>query len=166
MKLPSLLLSSTLFAATVLALGQNSTINFAGQGLCLADGGSSVQIYAEQSDWPAVLRVADDLAVDFGRVTGVNGSVTLLKDGHAPLLNASMIFNATGKVGFGENGGGKKGGVIIAGTIGNSTIIDRLVQQKKIDVSQIEGTWEAYVSTVVRNPMPGVSQAVVIAGQC
>lgn len=164
MRLPSIL-STALFAATALAIGQNSTINFKGQGLCLVDGGSSVQIYAERNDWPAVLRVADDLAVDFGRVTGVNGSVTLLKDGHAPGLNASMIFNVTSKSSFGENGGGKKGGVIIAGTIGNSTIIDRLVQQKKIDVSQIRGTWEAYVSTVVRNPMPGVSQAVVIAGQ-
>ena len=54
--------------------------------------------------------------------------------------------------------------MIIAGTIGNSTIIDRLAQQKKIDVSKIKGTWEAYVSTVVKNPMPGVAEAVVIAG--
>ena len=164
MKIGSVL-TSACFAATALAIGQNSTINFNGQGLCLAEGGSSVQIYVEPSDWPAVLRVADDLAVDFGKVTGVNGSVSLLKDGSKPSLNASMIFNVTGKSGFGENGGGKKGGAIIAGTIGNSTIIDRLIRQKKIDVSQIEGTWEAYVSTVVQNPMPGVSQAVVVAGE-
>lgn len=157
-------LTAAFFAATASALGQKPTINFNGTGLCLAEGGSSVQIWADQSDWPAVLRVVDDLATDFGKVTGTNGSVTLLKNGKAPTLNASEIFNITGKTGFGINGSNRKGGAIIAGTIGNSSIIDDLVKAGKIDVSQIQGTWEAYVSTVVKNPVKGVSEAVVIAG--
>ncbi|KAK6434988.1 hypothetical protein LTR95_008823 [Oleoguttula sp. CCFEE 5521] len=151
-------------ATTATAIGQKSTINFARSGLCLTEDGSSVQIYAEQSDWPAVLRTADDLALDFGRVTGTNGSVILLKDGGVPTLNASMIFNVTGRNGFAVNAASMKGGAIIAGTIGNSSIINSLISAGKIDVSAIEGTWEAYVSTVVDNPIEGVSRAVVIAG--
>lgn len=162
------LFSSAVLCSTVLAIGQKSTINFNSTGLRLAEGGSSVQLYADSHDWPGVLRVVDDLAKDFGRVTGTRGTVSLLGNGTSPSLNASTIFNVTGKTGFGNSGPGRydsKGGVIIAGTIGNSSIIDRLVKEGKLDISEVEGNWEAYVSTVVENPIQGVSRAVVIAGE-
>jgi hypothetical protein len=162
------LFSSAVLCTTVLAIGQESTINFNGTGLRLAEGGSSVQLYADGHDWPGVLRVVDDLAMDFERVTGTRGTVSLLGNGTSPSLNASTTFNVTGKAGFGHSGPGgydRKGGAIIAGTIGNSSIIDRLIKEGKLDVAEVEGNWEAYVSTVVENPMPGVSRAVVIAGE-
>ena len=161
------LLSAALLYSTALAIGQESTINFNSTGLRLAEKGSSVQLYADGHDWPGVLRVVDDLAEDFGRVTGTSGTVTLLGNGTSPIFNASTTFNVTGRTGFGNVGAEKydsKGGAIIAGTIGNSTIIDRLIREGKIDVSEIEGHWEAYTSTVVDNPVQGVSRAVVIAG--
>lgn len=162
------LLSSALLYSTALAIGQESTINFNGTGLRLAENGSSVQLYADGHDWPGVLRVVDDLAEDFGRVTGTSGTVTLLGNGTLPIYNASTTFNVTGRTGFGNVGPeayGSKGGAIIAGTVGNSTIIDRLIREGKIDVSEVEGHWEAYTSTVVDNPVQGVSKAVVIAGK-
>lgn len=162
------LFSSALLTSTALAIGQKPTINFNGTGLPLAQGGSSVQLYADSKDWPGVLRVVDDVAADFGRVTGTNGTVTLLGNGTSPGLNASTTFNVTGKTGFGNSGPGRydrRGGAIIAGTIGNSTIIDRLISEGQVDVSEVEGNWEAYVSTVVENPMQGVSRAMVIAGK-
>lgn len=160
--------SSAVFCATALAIGQKSTINFNSTGLRLAEGGSSVQLYADGHDWPGVLRVVDDLAADFGRVTGTNGTVTLLGNGTSPSLNASTTFNVTGRTGFGNSGPGRydsRGGAIIAGTIGNSSIIDRLIREGKVDASDVEGEWEAYVSTVVENPVQGVPRAVVIAGE-
>lgn len=162
------LVSSAFFCSTALAIGQKPTINFNGTGIRLAEGGSSVQLYADNGDWPGVLRVVDDLAEDFGRVTGTKGTVTLLGKETSPSLNASATFNVTGKTGFGTSGPGRydrRGGAIIAGTIGNSTIIDRLISEGKVDVSEVEGNWEAYVSTVVDNPVQGVSRAVVIAGK-
>ena len=161
---PFSLLSLLAFVSVVLAIGQKSTINFHGDGCALATGGSSVQIFAEDHDWPAVLRVTDDLALDFGRVTGVNGSVTLLNDGAKSGFNASMIYNVTGKTSFVLGGKGKKGGVIIVGTIGRSRIIDQLASEGRIDTGAIKGKWEAYVSMLIYNPMPGVSEALVIAG--
>lgn len=166
MKVTSLLSSAVLYS-TALAIGQKSTINFNSTGLRLAEGGSSVQLYADSHDWPGVLRVVDDLAEDFGRVTGTSGTVTLLGNGTSPSLNASTTFNVTGKTGFGQSRPGSydsRGGAIIAGTIGNSSIIDRLISEGKVDVSEVEGQWEAYISTVVENPVQGVSRAVVVAG--
>ncbi|KAK4542853.1 hypothetical protein LTR36_006042 [Oleoguttula mirabilis] len=159
------LLSSALFACSAAAIGQKSTVNFNGTGMLLASKGASAQILAEQDDWPAVLRVCDDLAMDFGRVTGTNGSVTLLSNGTTPSLNSSMIFNATGRTTYRVSSSSySKGGIVIVGTIGSSTTIDRLASEGKIDVSAIEGSWEAYISTVVADPMPGVSEAMIIAG--
>ncbi len=54
--------------------------------------------------------------------------------------------------------------VIIAGTIGHSTVIDKLIKSKDIDVSKVKGKWESFTSQVVKNPVPGCSKALVIAG--
>lgn len=54
--------------------------------------------------------------------------------------------------------------LIIIGTIGKSTLIDQLVAENKIDVSDIEGNWENSLIQVVDNPFEGVDRALVIAG--
>lgn len=53
---------------------------------------------------------------------------------------------------------------ILIGTIGSSPLIDGLVAAGKVDVSAIEGKWEAYTAAVVDNPMVGVGRALIIAG--
>src|ERR1700755_2620765 len=135
------------------ALGQKATIDFkAGNGsYLLATRSSQVNLVLDGADWPGVLRAAHDVAIDFGRVTGLNGSVTAIGNG---TKSAANIFNVTGisrdwsvwSVGRGANGTAK--GTIIAGTIGNSSFIDELVKSGKLDVSKIEGQWEAFVSQV------------------
>ena len=53
---------------------------------------------------------------------------------------------------------------IIVGTIGQSSHIDQLIADGKIDVSDIEGKWEAFGMQVIDNPMEGVAKALVIFG--
>ena len=53
---------------------------------------------------------------------------------------------------------------IIVGTIGQSSHIDQLIAQGKIDVSDVEGKWEAFGMQVIDNPMEGVAKALVIFG--
>lgn len=53
---------------------------------------------------------------------------------------------------------------VIVGTLGRSEVIQRLAEAGKIDVSGIEGKWEAFLVQVVSNPLPGVETALVIAG--
>lgn len=54
--------------------------------------------------------------------------------------------------------------MILAGTIGNNTLINALVQTNKIDVSGLKNKWETYAIQVVENPFKGVKQALVIVG--
>lgn len=167
-------LSACLTAARELSQDRKPTIAFeAGNGnYRLATGSSPVSLVLDAADWPGVLRAAHDVAVDFGRVTGVNGSLTAVGTGTA---NASAILNVTGISSDwsiqGKSSASRNytvtpvnGGTIIAGTIGNSSFIDALVKAGKLDVSGIEGKWEAYVSTVVKNPANGTDEALVIAG--
>ena len=53
---------------------------------------------------------------------------------------------------------------IIAGTIGQSTLIDALIADGKVDTTGLTGVWEAYALQLVQQPMAGVSQALVIMG--
>lgn len=53
---------------------------------------------------------------------------------------------------------------VIIGELGNSELIDNLIASNKIDVSEIEGQWEAYQISIVQNPVPGIERALVIVG--
>jgi glycosyl hydrolase family 115 (putative glucuronidase)/glycosyl hydrolase family 115 len=101
--------------------------------------GRAAPIVVSEADYPGVVRVVGDLRDDVERVTGVR-PVTSLNDvrrGSEPVL---------------------------VGTIGQSPLIDGLVQRGKLDVRGIAGKWETSLQQVVRDPLPGVRQALVIAG--
>jgi len=97
----------------------------------IAENSKTSQIFVDPSDWKGVLRAANDLGDDVRKVTGTASAV--VQD-----------------VNF------KKGGILV-GTIGKSRIIDQLIAEKKLDVSQVKGQWEAFVIQVVNN-------CLVIAG--
>jgi hypothetical protein len=221
MKIPTLLLA---LLPSVLALGQNATVTTtAGKGLLqLAGSGIDRQILVSANDWFGVLRAAEDLAGDFGKVTGKNLTLgnwqkkVTTRDvghhppggpgggpggnggpgghggyggGHPPTSGDHNGTQAHGKdvtvvytyypttnfinytVGSAENftgptlvNGGKAKTVIIAGTIGKSDVINALVASGKLNPKPILGKWEAFISEVVSNPLPGVDKALVIAG--
>jgi hypothetical protein len=102
-------------------------------------GNSAAAICLDTNDWPGVVRAANDLQTDIARVTG----------------KTPEIF--TGEKFSGAN-------VILVGTVGKSEIIDRLIREKKIDVSEIAGKWESFFLQVVDQPLPGVARALVICG--
>lgn len=53
---------------------------------------------------------------------------------------------------------------IIAGSIGNNSVIDSLIMENKIDVSEVQGKRETYRISVVSNPTEHVKKAIVVAG--
>lgn len=53
---------------------------------------------------------------------------------------------------------------IIAGTIGQSAILDSFIADGKVDTTGLTGVWEAYALQLVQNPTEGISQALVIMG--
>ena len=128
---------SALLPVSLFALGQARYISMtAGPGsFAIAHDKSVAAVYVDPSDFPGVARAADDLRSDIARVTGMT-----------PL-------RALGAQ-----------GTIIAGTIGKNAIIDRLIRERRIDVSEVAGKWESFLIQVVPHPQPGIDSALVIAG--
>ena len=106
-------------------------------------GGKVSRIVVDANDWPGVGLAVASFAGDLKAVSGV-----------APLvLHEALPRGADDGV-----------DLILVGTIGRSAAIDRLVRDGKLDVSPVQGQWEASVTQVVERPMPGVRRALVIAG--
>lgn len=128
-------------AATLAASPLRAAIRFdgkgKGRGFQLAGARGPVPIHCDAVDFPGVARAARDLAMDIGRVTLTDATF-------APAADQPRM--------------------VLIGTLGKSPTIDRLVALGKIDVSPIAGKWESYTLQTVSNPLPGVAEALVIAG--
>lgn len=169
--LPSL----TLFSVAS-ALGQKSTIGFSpspNDFQLFSPSRPNQQILVAANDHWGVQKAAGDLATDFGRVTGKNLSLTAqgantaqpIYTWHAPTSDVVYTLGPEQQIlGPLYTKVDLRNTVIIAGTIGQSTVIDQLVKSNKIDISMIKGKWESFISQVVKNPLPGVDKALVIAG--
>lgn len=90
----------------------------------IVDNHKTASIYVDPNDWKGVIRAARDLGDDVCKVSGT----------------ASGVIEKTTF---------EKEGVILIGTIGKSKIIDGLISQKKIDVSEINGKWESFLIQTV-----------------
>lgn len=116
-------------------LGKNEAGNFP-----LAAKGVAAPILVDATTDVAVLRAVDDLRHDIERVTGTLPDLRQ-KNSHGVPLN-----------------------IVIVGEFGKSALLDRLVSERKVDLSALRGAWESFVIAVVDEPLPGVGQALVIAG--
>lgn len=54
--------------------------------------------------------------------------------------------------------------IVLLGSIERSSYIKDLIARKKINADSIRGKWEAYQVQVVKEPFPGIGQALVIMG--
>ncbi len=95
-------------------------------------------LWYDAADWAGVIRAVGDLQADIERVTDRKPAATFER----PAVPA----------------------MVIVGTLGKSAAIDALVAAGKLDASDLRGKWESFVITSVTQPLPGVEQALVIAG--
>jgi len=105
----------------------------------LSEVGAKTALCINTTDFPGVIRALGDLKSDMGKVTG-----------REPEVSTDRIP--------------KNANVVIVGTVGKSSLIDQLVSSGKLDVSAIKGKWEHFLIKVVKNPLPGLKQALVVAG--
>src|SRR5450759_1518470 len=105
----------------------------------ISASGVSTPLLISSHEWPGVIRAFKDLQSDIGKVTS-----------KVPELYTDAIPSAKE--------------IIIAGTIGKSSIIDNLIKDNKIDVSGITFQWEKFLIQIVNKPLPGVRKALIIAG--
>jgi len=110
----------------------------AGRFPLYADG-RAAPLYVSAADFPGVVRATRDLRADIGRAAP-----------GAPQLCVDTIPNARN--------------IVVAGTLGRNTMIDRLVREHRLDTRGLAGKWETFVIQTVTKPQPGIDQALVIAG--
>ena len=137
--------SLLLAAQGALGIGQDSCVAFTSSNstFTIVHSGKAAPIFLSADEWPGVQRAASDFASDIDRVTGVKPS---LKNVTA---SASSFSSST---------------PIIIGTLGKSSLIDEIVNRTQLDVSSIEGKWEAFMAKEVAAPLPGVESAYVVIG--
>jgi hypothetical protein len=127
------------FLITGLAL-MMMTMNALAQSerFCIAKDGKAAAIVVDEQDWSGVIRAANDLADDVRKVCGTEAPLLSPQLGRSP--KAQQLVPQLGKAGR---------GLVIVGTIGKSRLIDKLIKQKKLDVSKVRGQWESFVIDVV-----------------
>ena len=123
------------------AIGGKSYVSFndGKDEFALSCGGKSAPLFASSKDYPGVLLILRDFEGDIGNVTGVKPEV------YVDTIPESKDL-------------------VIIGTIGKNDVIDKLIREKRIDVTGIAGEWESFVIQQVNNPLPGIDRALVIAG--
>jgi len=105
----------------------------------LVSSGKSAPLVLDGYEYPGVIKVAGMLQNDIYEVTGTMPRVILDQFPHGQPA-------------------------VIIGTIGQSKLIDGLVESGKINIDDIKGRWETSLIQVVENPFPNVPKALVIAG--
>ena len=105
----------------------------------LVADGKATPFVSGSAEFPGVTRAIKNLQADIKKVTS-----------REPTLLAEMAQ------------AGRE--IVLVGTLGKSPLIDLLVKAKKLDVTDLTGKWETFVTQIVEKPMPGVDRALVIAG--
>ena len=105
----------------------------------ISSAGKSTTLLASDEDYPGIIRVLKHLQTDIGAVSGAAPNLVL----NTPPAETQII---------------------LVGSVDRSPLIRQLVKNKKLNIAGIAGRWEAFLLDVVENPLPGVEQALVIAG--
>lgn len=149
--------AALVFLPGVLALGGPTCLSFTQTEYAITSGGTPATIWIDSSDWPGVHRAAIDLQNDLEKVTGSRPAV----------LNITLSINATSNDLPGTADAISSSIPIFIGTIGKSNLLNLATQLNpslKPKLATIQGKWEAGISEVVHNIIPGVNAAYAIIG--
>ena len=127
---------------------RQSAFTFSAEGTGLKLGGPNLapEIRVAPDDFPGVIRAANDLAVDFGKVLGVN----------------STIVTASWESTIAQKNPSRP--IIIVGTAGRSGLINNLAKAAKFDTSAVANKWESFSYQVLPTPWEGQDSIFVITG--
>ncbi|GAB1740033.1 hypothetical protein NU219Hw_g4955t1 [Hortaea werneckii] len=110
--------------------------------VCLNDA----RIIVGRDDYPGIKKAAYNLSNDLSTV--LDQAPTAVSE---PVLDEQDSLPATNTA-------------IIVGSIESSSILKRLAENGKIDVQSLQGKWESFMTTVLKDPIDGIQHALVIAG--
>ncbi|KAA6319455.1 hypothetical protein EZS27_030653, partial [termite gut metagenome] len=119
--------------------GQFVSYENTGNAFVLTQASVTVPMLVDSLDYAGVLRASHNLKEDIGRVTGKQPGYYLSAIPHDKQ-------------------------VVIIGTVGRSSFIDRLIKENKLNGKELTGKHEKHIITIIENPIEGIDKALVIAG--
>ncbi|HVO72672.1 MAG TPA: glycosyl hydrolase 115 family protein [Ignavibacteriaceae bacterium] len=131
-------LASSIFPLQVKKESYISSVKEPG-AFILSESGKSAPLLVSSKDYPGVIRVLKNLKEDIGKVTGVE-----------PLISIDTIPRSKE--------------IVLAGTIGRSDLIDKLISENKLDAAGVVGKWETFIIQVIEKPYKNIDRALIIAG--
>ena len=146
LKLVAAALLALAAAQPAFALGERQFVRFetSRDAVVLAGQGKAARLLLDPNEYAGVKRAASDLQADIARVSGARPA--LLESGARPAA------------------ADKGADLVLVGTLGKNALIDRLAREGRIDAKALSGKWEGFLIQTVKNPMPGVARALVVAG--
>ncbi|MEW6507133.1 MAG: glycosyl hydrolase 115 family protein [Bacteroidota bacterium] len=105
----------------------------------LVENGKSAAIVISKDDFPGIHRVSKHLQNDIKNVSGAEPNL---------LTDTLPSFKE----------------IVLIGTIGKNPLIDKLINENKINVQEIAGKWESFLIQVVDKPFSNVDRALIISG--
>jgi hypothetical protein len=105
----------------------------------LFDDGVAAAIVTEQNDFTVCHIAADLLADDIKRVCGTKPQQV-------------------------QDTSGLAGNAVFVATLGKSSLVDSLVAEGKLDVSDVTGQWETFILQVINEPIAGIDKGLFIVG--
>lgn len=148
-----LLFLLTLCAGTN-AIGQitcvyfNQSSSHSSSSFSIVSDGQAAPVFLSSDDWGGVQIASQSFVNDIQKVTGATPSI-------ANATSSSFLNSTNSSVTIPP---------IIIGTLGQSSLVSAIVNHTNMDISSIDGQWEAFMTMVVDNPLPGLSQAYVMIG--
>lgn len=100
----------------------------------------SAAIYTDSSDHWLVKKAASLLQDDIERITGQR----------IPLIQSLPKQDIRR--------------LIIIGSLDQGSLVQKLARSRRIPANKIQGKWESYLLKTIRNPLPGIGDALVITG--
>ena len=136
-----------------LGIGQDPCVAFdaSASTFAVVSKNNAVPVLVSPDEWPGVQRAASDFVADIEAVTGVRPELR-----NVTLAGSSFSSDS--------HGSSLSSRAIIVGTLGKSSLVEQVVNNTGLDVSSVEGRWEAFLAREVTNPLPGIEKAYVIVG--
>ncbi|RMY39998.1 hypothetical protein D0866_01555 [Hortaea werneckii] len=103
-------------------------------------------IIVARDDYPGIKKAAHNLSNDLGTV--LNQAPTAVSETALDEQDSIPVTDTA----------------IIVGSIESNPILQRLEEDGKIDIKSLQGKWESFMTSVVRDPLGGIRHALVIAG--
>lgn len=146
-----------LLAKCLMIIVQLLSTQYAAKAQGTTDAKITASAQASSGAFPLVNnQAAAVIYIDQTDAAVVNIAANALKDDIKLVTGSSAEVNTTGKL--------SSSFCVLIGTLGKSEMIDQLVLNKKIKSAGVAGKWETFSISIVDNPLPGVKQALVIAG--